>query len=234
MLRVNNLNVFYGHLHVLWDVSLEVEKGEIVAVIGPNGAGKTTLLRSISRIIPIKSGEITFNGVRIDTLPPHKVVELGIVQVPEGRHLFPYLTVMQNLILGTYPKRARKNIEDTLEWVYSLFPILKERKNQVARTLSGGEQQMLAIARALMSKPELLMLDEPSQGLAPKIVLDVFNAIKKINEEGITILLVEQNVHYALKISNRAYVLENGRIVLKGNSEELLSNEYVKKAYLGI
>ncbi|RLE51214.1 MAG: ABC transporter ATP-binding protein [Candidatus Methanomethylicota archaeon] len=234
MLVVDRINVFYGDLQALWDVSLKVEKGEILALVGSNGAGKTTTLNTISGILKPRSGKIEFMGKRIDGMPPHKIVELGIAQVPEGRQLFPEMTVLENLEMGAYTKRAREKFYDTLEWVYQLFPILKERKNQLAGTLSGGEQQMLAIARALMSRPQLLMLDEPSLGLAPKLVLLVFEMIHKINEEGVTILLVEQNVRHALSIAHRGYVIETGKIVLEGSGQELLENEYVKKAFLGM
>ena len=234
ILEVNSINVFYGIAHVLWDVSFNIKKGEKIVILGPNGAGKTTTLKTISGILHPKSGSIKFKGIRIDKLKPSKIVELGIVQVPEGRQLFPKMTVYENLILGAYTKRAREKVMDTLDWIYSLFPILKSRRNQLAGTLSGGEQQMLAIARALMACPELLMLDEPSQGLAPKIVIRIFEMIKRINNEGITILLVEQNVFQALKIADRGYVLENGRIVLSGSKEELVNNEYIKKSYMGL
>ena len=234
MLSVNKINVFYGDLQALWDVSLKVEKGELVALVGSNGAGKTTTLKTISGLLKPRSGSITFQGVRIDKLQSHQIVELGIVQVPEGRGLFPQMTVYENLLMGAYVKRAWDKRFETLEFVYNLFPILKERKHQIAGTLSGGEQQMLAIAKALMSRPKILMLDEPSIGLAPKLVLKVFEMIKKIHEEGVTILLVEQNVRRALEIADRAYVLETGRIVLEGTGKELLESEHVKKAYLGL
>ncbi len=234
MLKVNKINVYYGDLHVLWDVSLEVKEKETVAIVGANCAGKTTLLNTISGILKPRSGEIYFMNERIDKAHPSKIVELGIVQVPEGRQLFPQMTVLENLEMGASVPRAWEKRNETLEWVYQLFPILKERKNQKAGTLSGGEAQMLAIARGLMARPKLLMLDEPSLGLAPKLVLKVFEIIEKIREEGVSILLVEQNVGHALEISDRGYVLETGRIVLEGESRELLKNEYVKKAYLGL
>jgi len=234
MLEVDKINVFYGDLQALWDVSFEVHEGEKVVIVGANGAGKTTTLRTISGLLRPKTGEIRFLGQRIDRLPPHKIVELGIAHVPEGRRIFPRMTVMENLEMGAYIKRAREKFDDTLEWVFSIFPRLKERKDQIAGTMSGGERQMLAIARGLMSRPKLLMLDEPSLGLAPKLVLKVFEVVQRISEEGVTILLVEQNVRHALELADRGYVLETGRITLSGRGEELLENEYVKKAYLGM
>jgi len=234
MLEVDKINVFYGDLQALWDVSFEVHEGEKVVIVGANGAGKTTTLRTISGLLRPRSGEIRFLGQRIDRLPPHKIVELGIAHVPEGRRLFPRMTVLENLEMGAYIKRAREKFEDTLEWVFSIFPRLKERKDQIAGTMSGGERQMLAIARGLMSRPKLLMLDEPSLGLAPKLVLKVFEVIQRISDEGVTILLVEQNVRHALELADRGYVLETGRITLSGAGEELLENEHVKKAYLGM
>ena len=234
MLEVNNIDVFYGNLQALWDVSFNVEKGEKVVIVGSNGAGKTTTLRTISGLLKPRKGKIVFLGKRIDKMSIHKIVEMGIAHVPEGRRLFPYMTVLENLKMGAYVKRAWEKMDDTLEWIYQLFPRLKERKEQLAGTLSGGERQMLAIARGLMSRPKLLMLDEPSLGLAPKLVLRVFEMVNKINEEGVTILLVEQNVRRALEMADRGYVLETGRIILEGSAGELMENEYVKKAYLGI
>jgi len=233
MLHVEKLNVAYGETQALWDVSFKVERGEVVTIIGPNGAGKTTTLRTISGVLRPRSGSIVFQGERIDKLPTHKIVSLGISHVPEGRHLFPYMTVLENLELGACTREAREKFKDSLEHVFSLFPVLRERARQLAGTLSGGEQQMLAIGRALMSRPKLLMLDEPSLGLSPKLSLTVFDMVRRINEEGTTILLVEQNVHHALRIAHRGYVLETGRIALEGRASELLSNEYVKRAYLG-
>lgn len=233
MLEVDKVSASYGDLQVLWDVSLKVEEGELVVLLGPNGAGKTTLLKTIIGLLRPKSGSISFLGRRIDSLSPADIIKLGISIVPEGRRLFPHMTVKENLELGAYAsKEARERIKDHLEFVYNLFPILKERENQLAGSFSGGEQQMLAIARALMTKPKLLMLDEPSLGLAPKVVLRVFDVIKKIKEEGITILLVEQNVRQALEIADRGYVLENGRIVLEGSSRDLLKEEHIRKTYL--
>lgn len=234
MLEVNKINVFYGDAQALWNVTFSVNKGEIVTIVGANGAGKSTTLRTIGGILRPRSGEITFLGKRIDSSPAYKIVEEGIAHVMEGRRLFPYMTVRENLELGAYTSKAWVKRNETLEWVHQLFPILKERKDQLAGTLSGGEQQMLAIARGLMSMPKLLMLDEPSLGLAPKLVMQVFDIVKKINEQGVTILLVEQNVHHALKLADKGFVLENGRIVLEGTGEELLKNPHVKKAYLGI
>lgn len=234
MLEVESINAAYGDLQVLWDVSLRVEKGELISIIGSNGAGKTTLLRVISGMLPPIGGKIKFFDQDVTFLKPHKRAALGIGHVMEGRRLFPHLTVEDNLKMGAYLKEAWEKREETLEIVFDLFPRLKERRKQLAGTLSGGEQQMLAIGRALMLRPKLLLLDEPSLGLAPKLTLSIFDTIKRINEyEGVAILLVEQNVHIALNISERAYVLENGRIVLEGSAKELMNNPQVKKAYLG-
>lgn len=231
MLKVKNLCAGYGHIDALKDVSIEAEKGQIVSIIGSNGAGKTTLLRCISSLVKPVSGTIEFLG---ETVPakPHKVVEKGIVHIPEGRRTFSGLTVKDNLLVGGYLFRGRE-LEDNLEKNYNLFPILKERKAQYAGTLSGGEQQMLAIARGLMAKPKLMLLDEPSLGLAPMIVSQVYNLIEQIRDSGITVLLVEQNARKALSICDKAYVLENGRISLFGTGCELLNSDKVKKAYLG-
>ena len=234
MLEVKGLEASYGELKVLWGIDLEVDKGEIVALVGPNGAGKTTLLRTIVGIVKEDKGDIIFEGKRINNLPPYERVKLGISLVPEGGELFPYMTVQENLDIGAYLPEARKKYYENLEFVFTLFPRLKERRNQLAGTLSGGERQMLAIGRALMSSPKILMFDEPSLGLAPNLALNVLKTIQELNKEGYTILLVEQNVRLALKISSRGYVIENGRIVLKGDSEELLNNPHVKKAYLGL
>ena len=233
MLRVKNIDVFYGLAQALWDVSFRVEEGEIVAIVGSNGAGKTTILKTISGLISPSSGAIEFNGERLDKIPSHLVVEKGIALVPEGRGLFPFSTVLANLELGAYTKKARRKIKKNLEYVFELFPVLKERKNQLAGTLSGGEQQMLAVARGLMSSPDLLMLDEPSLGLAPKIVVKILEIVRQLHRQGITILLVEQNVHSALNLCDRGYVLENGRIVMEGSGEELIDNPHIKKAYIG-
>ncbi|MEM2561940.1 MAG: ABC transporter ATP-binding protein [Candidatus Bathyarchaeia archaeon] len=233
MLEVDGVNVFYGDLQVLWNISLKVDKGEKAALIGPNGAGKTTLCKTIVGALPPKTGSITFLGKRIDKLSIPEIIRLGIAIVPEGRGLFGNMTVMENLELGAYASDTRRKNNDTLEWVFNLFPLLKERKNQLAGFMSGGEQQMLAIARALMSKPKLLILDEPSLGLAPKIVLKVYEVIRKICDEGVTVLLVEQYAGHALENSDIGFVLENGRIVIEGPSEKLLKDEKVRKAYLG-
>ena len=233
MLEVKNINVFYDEIQVLWSLSLKVSKGELVTVIGPNGAGKTTLLKTISGLLIPKNGEILFLNEKINGLSPYKIVRKGIIQVPEGRRLFPYMSAIENLEMGAYTISESKKKEN-LEFVFNLFPILKERKNQLAVTLSGGEQQMLAIARALMSSPKLLMLDEPSLGLAPKLVIKIFETINFLKENGITILLIEQNIRNALSLADKAYVLENGKIVLQGTGKEILENNYVKTAYLGI
>lgn len=234
MLEVERINVFYGDLQALWDVTLHVNKGERVVLLGANGAGKTTLLKTISGLLRPRTGEVRFLGKRIDKLPPYKIVEMGISLVPEGRRLFSEMTVLENLKLGAYTPKAEKAVEDSLERVYNLFPVLKERKNQLAETLSGGEQQMLAIGRALMSRPKLLLLDEPSTGLGPIPMERVINVIEQINKEGVTVLLVEQNVHQALKLAQRVYLLENGRVVTSGSREEVLKDERVKRAYIGL
>ena len=234
MLSVKQLNIYYGRVQILRDISFEIKEGEICAIVGANGAGKSTLLNAISRILPLKSGRICFNGNEINSFPPHRIVELGLIQVPEGRRLFPSLTVLENLELGAYQGEAKQKRNETLGKVYSLFPILNNRKNQSAGTLSGGEQQMLAVGRALMSLPKLLMLDEPSLGLAPLIVAQMFEVIKEINEAGMTILLVEQNARKALSISDVGLVIENGKITIKGKGAEIANNEYTKKAFLGM
>jgi branched-chain amino acid transport system ATP-binding protein len=221
-------------MQALYDVCCKVDEGEIVSIVGSNGSGKTTLLNTISGVIDNCQGEVIFCGENLKTWKSHKIVEAGIVQVPEGRLLFPYMTVLENLELGAYNNRARKYFKESIHIAFEYFPKLKERKSQLAGTLSGGEQQMLAISRALMGKPKLLMLDEPSMGLAPIIVKDMFETIKRIHNDGIALLLVEQNVFQALNISDKAYVLENGRIVMSGSGSEILSNPEVKKAYLGI
>jgi len=234
MLKVNNINTFYGKLQALWDVSFRVEEKEIVALVGANGAGKTTVLNTISNLLYPASGTVEFLGKRIDRMPPYRIVELGISHVPEGRKLFADMTVRENLEMGAYTHHAWKRKEETLEQVYQVFPSLKEREGQLARTLSGGEQQMLAMGRGLMSRPRLCMFDEPSSGLAPILMMEVFVVIKKLREQGTTILLVEQNVQRALEIADRAYVLENGRVALEGKGKELLQEELVRKAYLGL
>lgn len=232
MLKIDNINLYYGGIHALKDLSLEVKKGEIVTLIGANGAGKTSTLRAISGLEPIKSGTISYKGSPINKVPAHKIVSLGLSHVPEGRKIFANLTVLENLELGAY-LRKDKEIQKDMEMVFSKFPRLKERKKQQAGTLSGGEQQMLAIGRTLMNRPEMLILDEPSMGLAPLVVKDIFDTIVEINKSGTTILLVEQNANMALSIADRAYVLETGNIVLSGDAKELLEDDSIKSAYLG-
>lgn len=232
MLEVKNIDVYYGNIHALKDINLKVEDGEIVTLIGANGAGKTTTLKTISGLINPKNGEILFNGERISSLNASQIVKLGISHVPEGRRIFANMTVMENLEMGAFIRKDTKNIADDYDKVFSLFPRLKERRKQIAGTLSGGEQQMLAIGRALMSRPKLLLLDEPSMGLAPLVVKEIFSIIRDINESGTTILLVEQNVNMALNAANRAYIIKNGRIELEGDSKFLLNEEDIRKAYL--
>ncbi|MBA7578306.1 High-affinity branched-chain amino acid transport ATP-binding protein LivF [subsurface metagenome] len=234
MLEINNLNTFYGKVQALWDISIKIDEAEIVAMVGANGAGKSTLLNTISGVVHPASGSINFLGERIDGLQAHAVVELGISHIPEGRKLFTEMTVHENLEMGAYPSSAWKLRKETSEQIYQVFPILKERAGQLARTLSGGEQQMLAMGRGLMSKPKLCMFDEPSYGLAPRLMIEVFQVIKSLREQGITILLIEQNVPRTLEIADRAYVLENGRIVMEGECCNLLKDDYVRKAYLGL
>ena len=234
MLEISNIDAFYGKAQALWDISLNIDEGEIVALIGANGSGKSALLSVISGVLPPTSGSVEFLGKRIDGLSPHAIVELGISQVPEGRRLFPHMTVRENLDMGAYPYHAWQQKEETLERVYEIFPALREREKQLARTLSGGEQQMVAMGRCLMSRPKLCMFDEPSYGLAPKVMLEAFQFIKSLREQGITILLIEQNVRHTLEIADRAYVLENGRLCLEGPCADLLHSDYVRKAYLGL
>ncbi len=233
MLEVKNLEVYYGVIRALKGISFEVNEGEIVTLIGANGAGKTTTMQSVVGLIPSRGGTVTFNGTDITKTPCHKIVHLGMTQVPEGRRIFQELTVYENLLMGAYSIKDTSGFKNDLEAVYTRFPRLAERRNQIAGTLSGGEQQMLAMGRAIMSHPKLLMLDEPSMGLSPLLVDQVFEIIKDINKDGTTILLVEQNAGKSLAISDRAYVLENGEIVLTGTGEELAASEMVKKAYLG-
>ena len=232
MLEVKDLQVYYGVIQALKGISFEVEQGDVVALIGANGAGKTTTLHTITGLLPSKAGSITFEGTDITHVPGYKLVSMGIAHVPEGRRVFASLTVLQNLKMGAYTRSDKKEIEDTIEMIYKRFPRLKERKNQLAGTLSGGEQQMLAMGRALMSHPRLIVLDEPSMGLSPLYVNEIFDIIQEINKDGVTVLLVEQNAKKALSISNKAYVLETGNIVLSGDAKELMNNERVKKAYL--
>lgn len=234
MLEVTSLDSGYSYLQVLWDVSLNVSEGEFVALVGPNGAGKTTTLRTIAGLIEPMAGEVRFMGKSIGDLPAHEVNRMGISFIPEDLNLFTGMSVYENLLMGAYVIRDRKKINDSLDFVFNLFPALKERRAQLAGTLSGGERKMLGVARGLMSDPSLLLIDEPSLGLAPKLVLAVFNALKELRQKGTTILLVEQNVNTTLHMTDRTYVLEQGKIVLEGKSEDLLENEHVKKAYLGI
>jgi branched-chain amino acid transport system ATP-binding protein len=236
LLRIRNLQTYYGRIRVLENVSLSVKPGEVVTLIGANGAGKSTILNCISRLIPCREGEIFFQGQRINGQPPEAVVRLGICQVPEGRQIFQPLTVLENLELGAYlryGKRNRGSIQQDMDMVFSLFPVLAERLQQISGTLSGGEQQMLAIGRALMSRPKLLLLDEPSMGLAPRVVTDIFHTVVKLRQEGLTILIVEQNARAVLRIADRGYVMETGKIILQGSASELLEDHDVKRAYLG-
>ncbi len=234
MLKVENINMSYGDLQVLWDVSFEVREGEIVVLVGANGAGKSSVLKTISGIQKISSGDITLNGESIANIEPSEIIKKGIVHVPEARRLFNEMTVEENLIMGSLHGEAKKKRYETMEKCFELFPRIKERRKQLAGTLSGGEQQMVAIARGLMSLPRILMLDEPSLGLAPVLVQDIFDIIKGIRHQGVTVLLVEQNVQTTLTFCDRAYVLENGRITLEGTGKELLNNDHVREAYLGI
>jgi branched-chain amino acid transport system ATP-binding protein len=234
ILKINNIDVFHGSFQALWDVSLEVKKGEMLALIGSNTAGKSTLLDTISGLLHPAKGSIEFEGQNITRLDPHKIVEHGITQVPEGRRIFPEMSVLANLIIGSYTPKARADRNKNLKIIFKLFPILEKRKNQISKTLSGGEQQMLVIGRGLMSDPKLMLLDELSLGLAPIVVNEIFKTLKEIRETGITILFVEQNVRKSIQEADRAYILENGRIALSGTSAELREEEAVKKAYFGI
>ncbi|WP_027400531.1 ABC transporter ATP-binding protein [Anaerovorax odorimutans] len=234
LLEINKLNSGYGDVQVLKDISLTIEQGEIVSIVGANGAGKTTLMKTISGQIHAYSGEILFMGEQVEHLPAHKIAAKGIIQVPEGRKLFPFMTVYENLLIGSTMKHVRKSRQKNLEYIFDLLPRLKERGNQVASTLSGGEQQMLAIGRALMENPKILMLDEPSLGLSPLLVGTVFEIIETISKAGTTVMLVEQNVKRALKLSKRTYVLENGIIAMEGDSSQLIDDPHIKKAYLGL
>ena len=233
MLSVNNLQVHYGMIQAIKDVSFEVNEGEVIALIGANGAGKTTILHTVSGLLQPTKGSVIFEGQDITKIPAHKIVSLGMAHVPEGRRVFAQLTVLENLKLGAYTRKDKNEMEETLKMIYKRFPRLEERKNQIAGTLSGGEQQMLAMGRALMSHPKIILMDEPSMGLSPIFVDEVFKIIRDISAEGVTVLLVEQNAKKALNIANRAYVLETGNIILQGDAKKLMNDESVKKAYLG-
>lgn len=233
LLEINDLEVYYGVIQAIKGVSFRVDKGEVIALIGANGAGKTTILHTVTGLIPSANGTINFKDTNITKVPAHKIVEMGMAHVPEGRRVFANLTVYQNLKMGAYTRKDKAEINDSLEMVYTRFPRLKERMNQMAGTLSGGEQQMLAMGRALMSKPEILLMDEPSMGLSPIYVNEIFDIIQEVSKAGTTVLLVEQNAKKALSIADRAYVLETGNIVLEGNAADLLNNDDIKKAYLG-
>ena len=233
MLKVENLEVAYGMIKAIKGVSFEVNEGEVIALIGANGAGKTTILHTVTGLLSPQAGSIVFEGVELTKIPAHKIVGMGMAHIPEGRRVFQELTVLENLKLGAFILNDKKRIESNLEYVYTHFPRLKERRGQVAGTLSGGEQQMLAMGRALMSNPKIILMDEPSMGLSPILVSEIFNIIKEVSADGTTVLLVEQNAKKALSIANRAYVLETGKIVLEGDAKELMNNEQVKKAYLG-
>ena len=235
MLALEQIDAYYGNIQALWEVSLQVAEREIIAIVGSNGAGKSTILRTVSGLMKPRKGLIRFDSQRIDPLDPDEIVRIGISMVPEGRELFPRMSVLENLELGAaFVERAYGQISASLGWVHSLFPVLRERSGQLAGTLSGGEQQMLAIGRALMCRPKLLMLDEPSLGLAPLLVAGVFRTVVQINRDGLTVLLVEQNVRQSLTLAHRAYVLENGRMVMEGKGRELVTNKHVKEAYLGL
>jgi branched-chain amino acid transport system ATP-binding protein len=234
LLDVEKINVSYGDVQVIYDLSLKVEKGEVVSIIGGNGAGKSTLLKTISGLMSASAGTITFEDNAIHREPPENIVAKGIVHVPEGRRLFPLMNVKDNLLVGAFNRRARPHTSETLEKVYGLLPRLAERENQLAMTLSGGEQQMVAIGRGLMARPHLLMLDEPSLGLAPILIRDIFETVRKIADQGTTVLLVEQDVKHSLSLSDRGYVLEHGRVVMEGKAADLINDPHVKEAYLGI
>lgn len=233
MLEVKDLNVYYGMIQALKGISFEVNEGEVIALIGANGAGKTTTLHALTGLVPAKSGSIVFDGQDIRKIPGHKIVSMGMAHVPEGRRVFAQLSVYENLKMGAYTRKDKEEIKQTLEMVYKRFPRLEERKNQLAGTLSGGEQQMLAMGRALMSHPKIILMDEPSMGLSPIFVNEIFNIIKDVSADGVTVLLVEQNAKKALSIADRAYVLETGNIILSGDADKLMNDESVKKAYLG-
>lgn len=233
MLEIRNVSGGYGLVQILWDVSFKVNEKEIVSIIGPNGAGKTTLVRTIAGLLPATAGSIRFNGTNIENLPPYEIVKRGITLIPEGREIFPRMTVEENLQLGAYTIRDKAKVNAIKQHVYEIFPVLRKKEKALAQTLSGGEQQMLVICRSLMSNPHLLILDEPSLGLAPIVVEKVLDTLRMINEDGVTILLVEQNIRDSLNLANRAYVLEEGKIIIEGQGRELLSNDHIKEVYLG-
>jgi branched-chain amino acid transport system ATP-binding protein len=234
MLEIKNVSSAYGMIQILWDVSFKVNEKEIVSIIGPNGAGKTTLVKTIMGLLPAKSGTIKFRGENIEKLPPYEIVKKKISLIPEGREIFPRLTVEENILLGAYTIRDKQQVKESQERIYQIFPVLQKKAKALAQTLSGGEQQMLVIGRSLMSNPELLILDEPSLGLAPIIVAKVLDTLRQINDEGVAILLVEQNIRDSLNIADRGYVLEEGKIIIEGEGRELLSNEHIKEVYLGL
>ena len=234
MLEVENVSAAYGLIQILWDVSFKIREKEIVSIIGPNGAGKTTLVKTIMGLLPAKNGTIRFKGENIEKLPTYEIVKKGVTLIPEGREIFPRMTIEENMLLGAYTINDKNAVKESKERIYQIFPVLKKKEKALAQTLSGGEQQMLVICRSLMSNPELLILDEPSLGLAPIIVGKVLDTLRKINEEGVTILLVEQNIRDSLNIADRGYVLEEGKIIIEGKGRELLSNEHIKEVYLGI
>jgi branched-chain amino acid transport system ATP-binding protein len=234
MLEVKNISAGYGLIQILWDVSFSIKKGEVVTIIGPNGAGKTTLVKTIMGLIPSKNGTIKFKNNNIENLPAYEIVKKKISLIPEGREIFPKMTVEENILLGAYISNDKKQVLKSQERIYDIFPVLKKKQKLLAQTLSGGEQQMLVIGRSLMLNPELLILDEPSLGLAPIIVAKVFDTLRQINEEGVAILLVEQNIRDSLNIANRGYVLEEGKIIIEGEGRDLLSNEHIKEVYLGL
>jgi len=234
MLEVENVSAAYGLVQILWDVSFKIEEKEIVSVIGPNGAGKTTLVKTVMGVLPAKTGTIRFKGENIEKLRPYEIVKKGVTLIPEGREIFPKMTVEENMLLGAYTINDKNAVKESKERIYQIFPVLKKKEKALAQTLSGGEQQMLVICRSLMSNPQLLILDEPSLGLAPILVGKVLDTLRKINEEGVTILLVEQNIRDSLNIADRGYVLEKGKIIIEGKGRELLSNDHIKQVYLGI
>jgi len=234
MLEVENVSAAYGLVQILWDVSFKIKEKEIVSVIGPNGAGKTTLVKTVMGLLPAKSGTIRFKGENIEKLRPYEIVKKGVTLIPEGREIFPKMTVEENMLLGAYTINDKNAVKESKERIYQIFPVLKKKEKALAQTLSGGEQQMLVICRSLMSNPQLLILDEPSLGLAPILVGKVLDTLRKINEEGVTVLLVEQNIRDSLNIADRGYVLEKGKIIIEGKGRELLSNDHIKEVYLGI